>query len=93
VLGRLADIARRENDYSSALEYASLVLRYDAGREDAHRTLMYCYAVLGQRVQAMRQYLLCERLLRDTFDAVPEPATRELYDRLRLCPGGVLAEV
>jgi hypothetical protein len=24
---------------------------------------------------------------------VPEPATRELYDRLRLCPGGALEEV
>jgi DNA-binding SARP family transcriptional activator len=92
MLGRLADIARRDHDYSSALEYASLVLKYDAGREDAHRTLMYCYAVLGQRVQAMRQYLLCERLLRGTFDAVPEPATQELYDRLRLHPGGVLEE-
>jgi hypothetical protein len=31
------DLARRNNDYSSALEYASLVLKYDAGREDAHR--------------------------------------------------------
>ncbi len=93
MLGRLADIARRDRDYSSALEYASLVLKYDAGREDAHRTLMCCYARLGQRVQAMRQYLLCERLLREEFDAVPEPATRELYDRLRLCPGGVLEEV
>jgi DNA-binding SARP family transcriptional activator len=91
--GRLADIARRDRDYSSALEYASLVLKYDAGREDAHRTLMCCYAQLGQRVQAMRQFLLCERLLREEFDAVPEPATRELYDRLRLCPGGVLEEV
>jgi hypothetical protein len=74
MLGRLADIARRDHDYSSALEYASLVLKYDAAREDAHRTLMRCYALLGERVQAMRQYLLCERLLRETFDAVPEPA-------------------
>jgi hypothetical protein len=56
-VGRLADIARRHHDYSSALEYASLVLKYDAGREDTQRTLMYCYSVLGQRVQAMRQYL------------------------------------
>ena len=48
---------------------------------------------VGERVQAMRQYLLCERLLRETFDAVPEPATRELYDRLRLYPAGVLDEV
>jgi DNA-binding SARP family transcriptional activator len=92
MLGRLADTARRDNDYSSALEYASLVLKYDAGREDAHRTLMSCYARLGQRVQAMRQYLICERLLRETFDAVPEPATRTLYDRLKLEPGAVLEE-
>jgi len=92
MLARLADVARRGNDYSSALEYASLVLMYDAGREDAHRTLMSCYAALGQRVQAMRQYLLCVRLLRETFDAVPEPATRALYDRLRLDPGGAHEE-
>ena len=68
-------------------------MAYDAAREDAHRTLMCCYAFLGERVQAMRQYLLCERLLQETFDAVPEPATRELYDRLRLSPAGVLDEV
>jgi hypothetical protein len=49
--------------------------------------MMSCYAALGQRVQAMRQFLLCERLLRETFDAVPEQETRALYDRLRLEPG------
>ena len=87
LLGRLADMACQGGDYLSALESASLVLKYDPGREDVHRTLMLCYAALGQRVQAMRQYLLCERLLRETFDAVPEPATRALYDQLRLEPG------
>jgi DNA-binding SARP family transcriptional activator len=92
MLGRLADMARREHDYSAAIDYACLVLKYDGGREDAHRTLMCCYAQLGQRVQAMRQYLLCERLLRESFEAVPEATTRELYDRLRLRPGGVLEE-
>ena len=89
MLGRLADLACRDGDYSSALESASLVLQFDPGREDAHRVLMSSYAALGQRVQAMRQFLLCERLLRETFDAVPEPATRSLYDRLRLEPGAV----
>jgi len=93
MLGRLADVARRDGDYSAALEYASRVLKYDAEREDAHRTLMYCYARLGQRVQALRQYQLCERLLRQSFDAVPEPATRILFDRLRLHPAAVLEEV
>jgi DNA-binding SARP family transcriptional activator len=86
MLGRLADLACRDGDYSLALESASVVLQFDPGREDAHRVLMSCYAALGQRVQAMRQFLLCERLLRETFDAVPEPATRALYDRLRLEP-------
>jgi DNA-binding SARP family transcriptional activator len=92
MVGRLADIACRDNDYSSAVECASLVLRHDACREDAHRLLMRCYAQLGQRVPALRQYLLCERLLREGLDAVPEPATRALFDRLRLDPGGVLEE-
>jgi DNA-binding SARP family transcriptional activator len=89
MLGRLADMAFRSADYSSALDYAAAVLKDDSGREDVHRTMMLCYAALGQRVQAMRQYLLCERFLRETFAAVPEPATRALYDRLRLEPGGV----
>jgi DNA-binding SARP family transcriptional activator len=92
MLGRLADLARSEDDYPSALDFASLILRYDPGREDAHRTVMRCYARLGQRVQAMRQYLLCERVLQETFDAVPEPATRALYDRLRLEPETVLLQ-
>jgi DNA-binding SARP family transcriptional activator len=87
MLGRLADMAFQSADYSSALDYAATVLKDDPGREDAHRTMMLCYAALGQRVQAMRQFLLCERLLRETFDAVPEPSTRALYDRLRLEPG------
>jgi DNA-binding SARP family transcriptional activator len=78
ILGRLADMAFRSADYSSALDYASAVLKDDPGREDVHRTMMSCYAALGQRVQAMRQFLLCERLLRERFDAVPEQETRAL---------------
>jgi DNA-binding SARP family transcriptional activator len=87
MLGRLADAARRDGDYTRAMDHASVVLRCDAGREDAHRTLMACYAQLGQRVQAMRQYQLCERILREAFEAVPEPQTRALFDQLRLHPG------
>jgi DNA-binding SARP family transcriptional activator len=90
MLGRLADVARRAGDHALAIEYASRVLQYDAGREDAHRVLMASYAQLGQRVQAMQQYQLCERVLRVTFDAVPEPATHALYDCLRLRPGADL---
>jgi DNA-binding SARP family transcriptional activator len=85
--GRMADAARREGDYTRAMDHASVVLQCDAGREDAHRTLMACYAQLDQRVQAMRQYQLCERILREAFEAVPEPQTRALFDQLRLHPG------
>jgi len=35
MLGRLADIARRDSDYSAAHDYTSLVLKYDTWREGA----------------------------------------------------------
>ena len=35
---------------------------------------------LGARAQALRQYSLCRLILRDEFDAVPEPATERLFN-------------
>ena len=43
----------------------------------------------GQRAQALRQYRLCREVLADEFDAVPEPATEELYEMLRMDPARV----
>jgi len=87
LLARLADANYRAGDYTACLDYAQRLLASDPVREDAHRLAMLSHLRLGQRAQALRQYRLCEHALRTEFDADPEPATRELFDRLRLDPG------
>jgi DNA-binding SARP family transcriptional activator len=87
LLVRLAEANYRAGDFTACLDYAQRLLASDPVREDAHRLAMLCHLRLGQRAQALRQYRLCEHALRAEFDAEPEPATRELFDILRLDPG------
>jgi DNA-binding SARP family transcriptional activator len=55
------------------------VLQKDRSDEDAHRLLMECFACLGQRGRALRQYGLCEQALRNNYDTPPSPGIRALY--------------
>ena len=55
------------------------VLEKDRSDEDAHRLLMECFARLGQRGRALRQYGLCEQALRNDYDTPPSPGIRALY--------------
>lgn len=50
---------------------------------------MRCYVRQGERAEALRQYRLCESVLRVEFDALPEPATTALFAQIRLDPGSV----
>jgi DNA-binding SARP family transcriptional activator len=54
-------------------------LEKDRSHEDSHRLLMRCYAELGQRGRALRQYRLCERVLGQEYGTSPSPETRALY--------------
>ena len=49
---------------------------------DGHRLLMLCYARLGLRGRALRQYRLCERTLVQEYGMFPSPETSALYERL-----------
>jgi DNA-binding SARP family transcriptional activator len=89
LLARLADHTFGQGDYAACLERALRLLANDPCREDAHRLVMRCHVRRGERAQALRQYRLCETVLRAEFDATPEPATRDLFDRVRLDPAGV----
>ena len=82
----LIDLQFGRGDYAEALAGSLQLLADDPCREDAHRLVMRCYNRLGQRAQALRQYRLCRKFLADEFDAVPEPATEELYNLLRRDP-------
>jgi DNA-binding SARP family transcriptional activator len=83
---RLADHFFSLDDYAVCLHYANRLLENDACREDAHRLLMRCYVRQGERAQALRQYRLCESILRAEFDAAPERRTTLLFDQVRLNP-------
>jgi DNA-binding SARP family transcriptional activator len=65
------------------------LLLMDPCREDAHRMAMQCHVLRGERAQALRQYRVCERILRLEFDAAPEEATRALFDQVRLDPSSL----
>ena len=88
VLCWLADRSFQVAQYEAALHYALRLLSCDPCREDAHRLAMRAYLRRGERAQALRQYRLCEHVLRREFDTVPEPLTTDLFDRIRACPAG-----
>ena len=86
IRAQLADRRFADGDFSGALDSALELLAHDPCREDAHRLVMRCYYRLGQRSQALRQFRLCRDVLAAEFEAVPEPATEELYELLRTQP-------
>jgi DNA-binding SARP family transcriptional activator len=88
-LARLADAHFELANNELALESAVRLLAVDPCREDAHRMVMRAHVRLGARAQALRQYSLCRLILRDEFDAVPEPATERLFNLIRTDPGQV----
>jgi len=88
-LAHLADAHFALKNYEQMLECALRLLTIDPCREDAHRMVMRAYVRLGARAQALRQYKTCQMILREEFDAAPEPATERLFDLLRTDPGRV----
>ena len=76
-------------DIEQALRLALRLLEHDPYREDAHRLVMRCHVIRGERAQALRQYRICGQMLRAEFDAAPEADTIALYDLIRLEPGSI----
>jgi DNA-binding SARP family transcriptional activator len=85
----LADHHYVRGDYAECLVHALAILAHEPAREDAVRAAMRCYVRRGERAQALRQYRLCQRILRAEFDAEPEPATTALFDQVRFDPANV----
>lgn len=86
ILSQLAEHYFSMVDYESCLRHALSLIRHDPIREDTHRMIIRCLVRSGERARALRQYRLCESILRAEFDATPEQATVELFDLVRLNP-------
>ncbi len=89
VLARLATHHYRRGNLDASMQMALRLLNHDPCREDAHRIIMRCHVLRGERTQALRQYQLCARLLRSELDVAPEPTTMQLVEQIRLDPGSV----
>jgi DNA-binding SARP family transcriptional activator len=89
LLMRLADHHFSAGEYASCLTCAWKLLASDPYREDAHRLLMRCHVRRGERFQAIRQYRLCEEVLRAELNIGPEAATRTLFEQVLSQPESV----
>ena len=68
--------------FDEAIRIGEELLGFDPIQESVHRTLMRCYAALGDRPRAIRQYRTCCEALGDYLGIIPMPETQRLYDEL-----------
>jgi DNA-binding SARP family transcriptional activator len=75
----LADVLEQRRSLSASADRFREVLQHDPTREAVHRRLMVLYAQMGMRDQAVRQFRVCEAVLRRELDLAPESATTALF--------------
>lgn len=75
--------AARDGDTVRAIELARRLLALDSYREASHRLLMGLHASAGDRAEAIRQYKVCERLLRDELGVAPASETTALLEEIK----------
>jgi DNA-binding SARP family transcriptional activator len=77
-LARLMTHHSAQTEYDLAIDCARRILGCDPLREEVHRDLMRLHLTAGQPAAALRQYRLCEDLLRQELAVEPAPETRAL---------------
>ena len=79
----LGQLRFSQGDYARAAEAYRRAIEKDAVLEAAHRELMRCYARLGERGLALRQYQTLAQLMQDELGSPPAPESVDLYQRLK----------
>ena len=62
-----------------AIEYGQKLLSHDPLLEHIHLELMHCYCMKGNRLAAIRQYILCRNLLREELGVSPMGEVEQAY--------------
>ena len=79
---RACHLLEMQRDYPAAIDVAQRLIHHDPLNEESFRRLMRLQALAGDRAGALRAYRTCEAALKRELGVEPEPATRELYQRL-----------
>ena len=82
-LTRLGRYHELYGDFAMAEEYAQKEIELEPWREAAYRRRMRALALSGQRTAALREYLVCERVLERDLGVEPSLETRRLYELIR----------
>jgi len=67
----------------TAIPYARRLIALDPLNEASQRQLMQVYIQAGQHNAALKQFKICEQILRKELGVDPQPETRALYKQIR----------
>jgi DNA-binding SARP family transcriptional activator len=81
-MDQLSETALQQGELTEAIAFCQKILTQDNCHEAAHRRLMRCYLLQGQRYLAIRQYLFCAHNLKAELDVSPSAATQRLYEQI-----------
>ena len=83
ILEKLMRDAEVNADWEAGLFYGNTLLREDRANERAHIGMMRLHCIAGNRTAALRQFEMCVKALREEIDVEPDPAAKELNNRIR----------
>src|SRR5207244_7764591 len=84
LLENAAELALANGQGMRAVEYYLALLERNSADEQTHRQLMLSYARMGRRNEALNQYLLLRKALREELRTNPMPETNDLYRRIHI---------
>lgn len=84
LLENAAELALTSREGPRACEYLQELLERNSVDEQTHRQLMLVYARMGRRSEALNQYLLLRKVLKEELRAAPLPETNELFRRIQM---------
>ena len=84
------ELSHARGDNAAANERAEIARRlimFDPTHEGASRVLMRALADMGERAQALREFVRCREALKATLDVEPSLETVALYEAIRMFSG------
>ncbi len=76
---RLSEYYVQHGDAAAAIVLCRKILSLDSCYEEAHRRLIKCHLMQGQRHMAVRQFQTCAQVLQEELDLAPSDETQMLY--------------